>query len=77
MDITNRLQEVFRDIFGDENLVIKRETSAADIEEWDSIMHVNLVVAIEKEFTIKFALGELQALKNVGEMLDLINVKIS
>ncbi len=77
MDILHDVQEIFQDIFDDENLVITRVTTADDIEDWDSLSHVRLVVAIEKHFSIKFAFGELQALKNVGEMLDLIQEKIN
>ena len=77
MDILHDVQEILQDIFDDENLVITRVTTADDIEDWDSLSHVRLVVAIEKHFSIKFAFGELQALKNVGEMLDLIQEKIN
>ena len=63
---------VFRDIFDEEELTINNETTAEDIEDWDSLAHINLVVSIEKEFDVKFALGELQALRNVGGMVDLV-----
>lgn len=76
MNILEQVQDIFRDIFDDEDLVIKNETSAVDIEDWDSLSHIRLVVAIEKEFDIKFAFGELQELKNVGEMIELIKEKI-
>lgn len=74
--VQNKVQEIFRDIFDDESLVIDGATNAGDIEDWDSLMHINLVVAMEKEFNIKFALGELQGLTDVGEMIDLIEKKI-
>lgn len=74
--ILEEVQEIFRDVFDDESLVITAETNAEDIEDWDSLSHIRLVVAIEKHFAIKFAFGELQTLKNVGEMLDLIREKI-
>lgn len=70
------VQEVFRNVFDDDRLTIKRETNSNDILEWDSLTHINLVISIEKVFKIKFALGELQDLKNVGDMLDLIEKKI-
>lgn len=76
MDVHARLQDIFRDIFDSANLVIDRSTSAKDIEDWDSLSHINLIVAIEKDFKIEFALGELQDLKNVGEMMDLIKKKV-
>ena len=74
--ILAEVQEIFRDVFDDENLVISEDTSAADIDDWDSLSHIRLVVAIEKKFDIKFAFGELQELKNVGEMLELIQEKL-
>lgn len=69
------LEPIFRQVFDDDTITLHRETTADDIEEWDSLTHMNLVIALELQFKIKFALGELQRLKNVGEMLDLINKK--
>ncbi|ANV97312.1 acyl carrier protein [Helicobacter enhydrae] len=71
-----RVQDIFRDIFDDDELIITESSNSEEIEDWDSLNHVNLVASIEKAFGIKFALGELQELKNVGEMLDLILKKI-
>ena len=71
-----KLQEIFRDIFDDEELVITEEMTAADIEDWDSLAQINLIIAIEKEFRIKFNLEEVSKLKNIGEMLDLIKLKV-
>jgi acyl carrier protein len=69
------LEPLFREVFDDPSITLRRDTSADDIEEWDSLTHMNLVMAVELRFRVKFALGELQTLKNVGEMLDLINRK--
>ncbi len=69
------LEPVFHQVFDDQSITLQRETTADDIEEWDSLTHMNLVIALELKFSIKFALGELQKLKNVGDMLDLINKK--
>ena len=69
------LQNIFRVVFDDDSLVISRETSALDIEAWDSLSHLSLVMAMEREFDISFEFDELNALKNVGEMLDLIERK--
>ena len=69
------LEPIFREVFDDNAVVLSRETTADDIDAWDSISHMNLVLALELRFKIKFALGELKTLKNVGEMLDLINKK--
>ncbi len=71
-DILERLQPIFRDVFDDDRLVITRASSGQNVDGWDSFAHINLVSAIEKEFKIKFALGELQDLKNVGDMVDLM-----
>lgn len=71
-EVTTRVQAVFRDIFDNEDMVIRDDMSARDVEDWDSLTHVNLVAAIEKEFKTRFALAEIQTLKNVGEMIDLI-----
>ena len=70
------VQDVFRDIFDDENLLVEDATQSDDIEDWDSMNHINLVSAIEKKFSIRFALGELQTLNNVGAMIDLMLKKI-
>ena len=71
-EILASMQEIFRDIFGDKSIVINDDTDADDIDEWDSFNHINLVAAIEKKFEIKFALGELQELENVGDMIQLM-----
>jgi acyl carrier protein len=59
------------------NLVLTPASNATNVEDWDSLSHIHLVMAIEKHYKIKFALGELQELKNVGEMADLIQKKTS
>ena len=71
-----RINEIFRDIFDDEELEIQYSTNSSDIEDWDSLNHINLVVAIESEFNIKFDLEELSNLKNVGAMIELIIIKM-
>lgn len=76
-DLLPEIQDVFRDIFDDDTLVITRESNASTVEDWDSLAHVNLVTAIEKKYRIKFGLGELQELKNVGDMIDLVQKKIA
>ncbi len=71
--IWNRLTDIFRDIFDDEDIVIRPETVAQDILEWDSLSNIQLLVAIEKAFTgVKFNTGEVANLKNVGKMVDII-----
>lgn len=66
------LQEIFRDVFDDESIIIKESTTAADIEDWDSFEQVNLIVAIEKRFNKKFDVKEMSSMKNVGDMITLI-----
>ena len=61
-NLLEELQEIFRDVFDQPNLLLTRESSASTIEDWDSLAHVNLVTAIERRYKIKFALGELQEL---------------
>ena len=67
-----KLNEVFQDIFDDEDIIVNDTTTADDIEDWDSLEHINLVVAVEKKFNIKFNMGEVSSFKNVGEMVDII-----
>lgn len=76
-NILDELQPIFHDIFDDDSIVVTNETNANMIEDWDSLSHIRLVAAIEKHFGIKFALGELQGFKNVGDMIELITKKIS
>ena len=75
-EIYERLNKVFRDIFDDESIVVKPETTSADIEDWDSLEHINLVVAVEQEFGMKFNMNEVTTMKNVGEMVDIIMSRI-
>jgi acyl carrier protein len=70
-EVMTRLKVVFSDIF-DEEMDLAEATTANDIEEWDSLTHVSLVVAIEKEFGIRFGTGEVEKAKNVGELKSLI-----
>lgn len=70
-----RLQPIFQDVFDNPSLVITAESSAKTVEGWDSLAHINLVTAIEQEFRIRFKLGELESLKNVGEMVALMRTK--
>ena len=74
--VLEQLQPIFQDILDQPDLVITRESNAQNVEDWDSLAHINLVTAVEKHFKVKFALGELQELKNVGEMVDLVHKKL-
>lgn len=66
------LNEVFRDVFDDEGITVSDKTTADDIEEWDSLEHINLLAAVEQAFGIKFNMGQVVSMKNVGEMADII-----
>ena len=70
--IFEAVQQIFRDNFDDEELVMTRETCADDIEDWDSLEQINLLTAIEKKFGLKFGLADVRDLQNVGDLLDLI-----
>ena len=70
--IFDAVQQIFRDNFDDEELVITPETCADDIEDWDSIEHINLIDTVEKEFGVKFKMQEVSGMKNVGEMVQII-----
>ncbi|MCR5292604.1 MAG: acyl carrier protein [Eubacterium sp.] len=75
-EVYERLNEVFRDVFDDEDITVNDATTADDIEDWDSLEHINLVVAVEKEFGIKFNMGEVNSFRNVGEMVDIILARV-
>ncbi|MBQ7615497.1 MAG: acyl carrier protein [Butyrivibrio sp.] len=75
-EVFEKINEVFRDVFEDDDITVTDSTTAADIEDWDSLEHINLVNAIEQEFGIKFNMGQIVSMKNVGEMADIIMSKI-
>ena len=70
--IFEALNEVFQDVFDDDTIAVTDATTAADIDHWDSLEHINLIVAVEKKFGVKFSMGEVTGMKNVGEMADII-----
>ena len=70
--IFDRLNVVFREVFDNDEIVVIRETTADDIDDWDSLEHINLIAAVEKEFDIRFKMKEVSSMKNVGEMVDII-----
>lgn len=71
-EILSKLQSVYRDILDDENIVLTEETTAEDIEEWDSLTHVQIVAEIQKEFDVKFSAKEMLLWENVGDIIDAI-----
>ncbi len=70
--VMERLTEIFRDVFDDESIVLTVNTSAKDIEDWDSLEHINLIAAVEKAFRMRFTMKEVSGMKNVGEMADIV-----
>ncbi|HAW57535.1 MAG TPA: acyl carrier protein [Bacteroidales bacterium] len=76
MEIMEQLQEIFRDIFDDESIILKPEMSAKDIEDWDSLAQIQLVVAAERKWGVKFTTDEVIKLKNVGDFAALIEMRI-
>lgn len=75
--IIDRLNEVFRDVFDDSSLEVTAKTTADDIEDWDSIEHITLIGAVEDEFGMRFKMGEVSGMKNVGEMASIIKSRAS
>ncbi len=76
-EFLKQLHMVFQDVFDDENMVITESTAAEDIAEWDSLMHITLISSVEDEFHVKFSMQEIMDMKNVGEMVDLIEQKLN
>ena len=67
-----RLNKVFRDVFDDDSITVNPKTTANDIEDWDSLEHITLIAAVEKEFKMKFKMGEISSMKNVDEMASIV-----
>ena len=76
-ELFERLNTVFQDVFDDEDITVTDTTTADDIEDWDSLEHINLMAAVEQEFGIKFTMGQIVTMKNVGEMANIILEKLS
>lgn len=76
-EILTKVTEIFREVLDNEDITLADTTTANDIEEWDSLSHIQLIVAIEKEFKIKFTSAEILSWKNVGELVDNINKKLA
>jgi acyl carrier protein len=74
-DIVSRLTPIFRDVFNDDALVVSEGMTAADVPTWDSLSNINMIIAVEKAFGVKFSIKDVRSLKNVGELLELIKRK--
>ena len=75
-EIMEIVRRIFREVFDDDTLEVNDSTNSSDIEDWDSLEHISLVVSMENEFNLKFDLKEVNKLANVGEMVDLIESKL-
>ena len=75
-DILTQLNEIFVELLDEENLVLTESTTAEDVEDWDSLNHIHIVVAIEKHFGIRFNSKEIQSWANIGEMIESIASKV-
>lgn len=75
-EIFEKVNEVCKEVFDDESIQINDATTANDIEEWDSLTHLQLISEIETEYKIKFTMGEIQGFANIGELIDTINKKV-
>lgn len=72
-DIYERLNRVFREVFNDDTITVNASTTAADIDDWDSLTHIQLIAAVEDEFGVKFSMKQVSSMKNVGEMAEIIS----
>lgn len=77
IEVIKQVNEVFKDVFDDNSLNINYDTTAKDVDDWDSLTHIQLVVAIEKHFKIRFTSSEIQGFANVGQMCEAIITKIN
>ncbi|MBR5408131.1 MAG: acyl carrier protein [Lachnospiraceae bacterium] len=75
-EIMEKVNEIFRDVFDDDTLIITDSTNSDDIEDWDSLEHISLIISMEKEFNMKFDIKEVNKLENVGQMVDMIRDKM-
>jgi acyl carrier protein len=77
VELYQKLTQTFRDVFDDEELILTPQLSADDVEDWDSLKHVRLVLSVEREFNVRFSSAEVTRLKNVGDLASLISSKVS
>lgn len=75
-EILEKLNEVFHDVFDNNDIVVTEQTNANDIEEWDSLIHITLISAVADEFDVSFDMKTVVSMKNVGDMIDAIEEQI-
>ena len=74
-EIKARLTPIFRDVFADNALVVTDNLTANDVKKWDSLSHINMIYAVEKQFGVRFSIKDVRSMKNVGELIALIKKK--
>jgi acyl carrier protein len=74
-DVYARITAIFRDILDDDSIILREDMTADDLDNWDSLTHVYLILAIEKEFKIRFTTGEISGLRSVGQLAALVSKK--
>ena len=75
-DMRDRLQDLFRDVFDDDDITLTDELTAAEVDGWDSLAHVNLMIAVEMEFGVKFATAEIASMQDVGALVTMLQSKL-
>ena len=75
-DLYEKLTDIFRDIFDDDDLVLTEQMTAEDVDEWDSLSHIRLIVAVEKDFGVSFSSSEIASLENVAQLAELTQRKL-
>jgi acyl carrier protein len=75
IEIVSCLTPIFRDVFDDDALLVSQSMTSADVPTWDSLSNINMIIAVEKAFGVKFSIKDVRNLKNVGELLQLIKRK--
>ena len=75
-DVYARITAIFRDVFDDDSIILREDMTADELDNWDSLTHVDLILAIEKDFRIRFTTGEISGLKSVGHLAALVSHKL-
>lgn len=76
IDVLERVRLVIARVFGDDDVVVTRSTTASDVEGWDSVSNIEVLVALEREFAVRFNTGEMATLANVGQLVELIEMRL-
>jgi acyl carrier protein len=76
-EILPKLTSIFHEVFSDDSIIVRPDLSADDVDEWDSLTHIRLILTVERTFSVKFSASDIGKLKNVGELAELIRLKIA